>query len=805
MSGGLGQDVRYAARVFWKQPAFAAAAVLTLALGIGATTAIFSVVYGVLMKPLPFQEPERLVSLQQIAPHGPGVNHGRGTYLTFRENHQVFEGIGAWDPTEVSITGGGEPERVQGLLVSASVLPLLRVQPILGRGFSAEDDTPGAPLRVLLTHGYWQRRFAGNENVVGQNLVIDGAPAEVIGVLPASFKFLRTRPAIVLPMPLDVNAPRGVSFGFQALARMKPEVTLAQANADVARMISLLPPAFARLELRPNVRPLAADVIRDVGQILWILLAAVGVVLLVACGNVANLFLVRAEGRRQELALRAALGASRGRIARALLSESVVLALAGGLFGVLFAQAGIGLLRTIAPAELPRVDDIGIDATVLLFTLSVSLLSGALCGVLAVLRFGKPTITALKEGGRSASDAPGRHRTRDALVVGQVALALTLLIVSGLMIRTFIAMRQVDPGFTRPEEVQTFVVAIPASLIADPQQAVRTFEGVAERVARLPGVTSVGLSSSITMDGEDNGNYAAIEEFPDPDGAMVKLRRFKSIGPGYFETMGNRLVAGRPLTWNDIYEQRPVVIISEPLAREYWGEPANAIGKRLRGSSPQSPWREIIAVSGNERDDGLSQPPTAIVYWPMLNESYRWRTMAYAVRSTRVGAPGFVREIEQAVWSVNPNLPLASVQSLEEIQASSMTQTSFALVMLGIAASVALLIGMVGIYGVVAYAAAQRTREIGVRMALGAQSADVQKMFLQHGLWLTTIGIAIGIGIALMLTRVMSTFLFGVGPMDPITYAAVSGVLAGMTLVATYLPAHRASHVDPVVALRADA
>ena len=413
VSRDLWQDVRYAARVFSKQPGFAAAAVLTLALGIGATTAIFSVVYGVLLKPLPFHEPEGLVSLQQIAPHGAGTNHGPGSYLTYRENHQVFEEIGAWDPTEVSITGRGDPERVQGLLVSASTLPLLRVQPILGRGFTAEDDTPGAPRRVLLTHGYWQRRFGGAADVVGQPLVIDGRPTEVIGVLPASFTFLLTRPAVVLPMPLDVNAPRGISFGFQALARMKPGVTLAQANADVARMISLLPPTFARLELRPNVRPLATEVIRNVGPILWILLAAVGVVLLIACGNVANLFLVRAERRHQELAVRAALGASRGRIARALLSEIVVLALAGGLLGVLLAQAAIGLLRTIAPAELPRVDDIGIDWMVLLFTVSLSVLSGALCGALAVIRFGTPRLTALKEGGRSGSDGPGRHRTRD--------------------------------------------------------------------------------------------------------------------------------------------------------------------------------------------------------------------------------------------------------------------------------------------------------------------------------------------------------------------------------------------------------
>ena len=529
--GDLWLDLRYAARTFSKQPGFAAAAVLTLALGIGATTAIFSVVYGVLLKPLPFHEPESLVTLRQHAPHGAGANHGPATYLTYRENQRAFEAIGAWDPTEVSITGAGAPERVQALLVSSSTLPLLRVQPVVGRLFSAEDDTPGNPLRVILTYGYWQRRFGGADNVVDRPLTIDGRAAEVIGVLPSSFTFLRTHPAIVLPMPLDVNAPRGISFGFQALARLKPGVTLAQANADVARMISLLPPSFARLELRPNVQPLSADVIRNVGQILWILLAAVGVVLLIACGNVANLFLVRAEARHQEFATRAALGASRGRIARALLSESVVLALAGGALGVALAQAAIGLLRRIAPAQLPRVDEIGIDPLVWLFTFAVSVLSGVLFGMFAVLRFGAPNAVALKEGGRAASDAPRRHRTRTVLVVGQVSLALTLLIVAGLMIRTFVALRQVDPGFTRPEEVQTFVVAIPASVISDSQQAARTHQNVAERLARVPGVASVGFSSSITMDGENNGNYLAVEDFPEPESTMARLRRFKSVGP----------------------------------------------------------------------------------------------------------------------------------------------------------------------------------------------------------------------------------------------------------------------------------
>jgi predicted permease len=800
----LWQDVRYAVRVFSKAPTFAATAVLTLALGIGATTAIFSVVYGVLLKPLPFPEAERLVTLRHDSPYGTGINHGPATYFTYRENQQAFEAIGAWDPTEVSMTGVGNPERLDALQVSADTLPLLRVQPHLGRFFSADDDTPGQPLRVVLAHGYWQRRFGAAENVVGRSVIVDGKPGEVIGVLPASFKFLQTRPEILLPMPLDPSAPRGISFGFQALARLKPGVTLVQADAEVARMISLLPPVFSRFELRPNVRPLADDVIGDVGKILWILLAAVGVVLLIACGNVANLFLVRAEGRHHEFAMRAALGASPGRVARALLTESVVLALAGGVVGVVLAQAATGLLRILAPAELPRVDDIGIDGTVWMFTASVSVVTGVLFGLVAVMRFGRPSLTALKESSRTVSDAPGRHRTRAALVVGQVALALTLLIVAGLMIRTFVALRQVDPGFTRPEEVQTFVLAIPAGLIEDPAEAARTFERVSESLAQVPGVTSVGLSSSITMDGEDNGNPIEVEGAPVPEGARTPLRRFKSFGPGYFETMGNRLVAGRSISWSEIHERRPVIVISEALAREYWTEPGQALGKRVRGTQTNAPWREVVGVTGAERDDGLNQPPTAIVYWPILSESYRWRTMAFVVRSTRVGTPGFLPELERAVWAVDRNLPLADVRTVEEIQAQSMAQTSFALVMLGIAAAVALLIGAVGIYGVTAYAVSQRTREIGVRMALGAQIADVRRLFLRQGLWLTGTGILIGIVVAVAAARVMSTFLFGVSPMDPLTYVVVSGALAAVALLGTYLPARHAARVDPVVALRAD-
>jgi predicted permease len=571
----------------------------------------------------------------------------------------------------------------------------------------------------------------------------------------------------------------------------------------MARWIALLPPAFERLALRPHVSPLADEVRGDVGRVLWILLAAVGVVLLIACGNVANLFLVRVEGRQQELAMRAALGAGRARLARVLLTESVLLALVGGALGLALARAALGLLRRIAPAELPRVNEIGLDPAVLLFALGISVLSGALFGLVAVVRLGTPGIRALKEGGRGASDGPGRLRARNVLVVSQIALALTLLIVSGLMIRTFVAMRRVQPGFVRPEQVQTFRLDIPEGLIADGAQAARAYRDIAARLKEVPGVVSVGLSSSVTMDGEDNGNPLSVEDVPQED---PPLRRFKSVGPGYFEAMGIRLVAGRSITWEEIDAQRPVIVISDSLAREYWKEPARAIGRRVRATgnagSDQPAWREVVGVVGNERDDGLTRPATAIVYWPLLNESYDWRGMAVVVRSGRVGTPGFMRELQQAVWSVNPNLPVADARTLDGIVAASMAQTSFAMVMLAISAGVALLLGVVGIYGVIAYVAAQRTREIGIRMALGAQIGDVRRMFLRLGLSLTVAGIACGTAAALALTRVMSALLFGVGPMDPITYAAVSGLLAVVTLLATYLPARRAVRVDPVVAFR---
>jgi predicted permease len=807
----IAQDVRQAARALRKQPAFSALAALTLALGIGATTAIFSVVYGVLLKPLPFHEADRLVDLNHRAPgfgvSGP-VMQGPAIYFTYRDNGRVFEDVGLSTVGRVSLMRNGAPEQVQALRVTDGLLPLLRVQPALGRLFQKEDDVPDAPLRVLLTWGGWQRTFGGDKNVVGRSLVIDTRPHEIIGVLPASFKYLNANPEVILPFRLNRATTFPGGFGNQGVARLKPNTTLAQARDDVARMIPLipeqfpLPPGMTRqmwddIGLAPYVRPLAATVIGDMGRPLWILLASVSFVLVMAWTNVANLLLVRAEGRQHEFAVRGALGASGGRIATALLSETLMLGLAGAALGGLFAQAGIVLLHRIAPVALPRVDEIGIDGVVLLATLAMTVVTSLVFGLIPVLRFREFNVEELKETGRS-TDTPGRHRTRSALVVAQVAFALVLLIISGLMARTFVAMRQVQPGFVRSAEVQTFSIALPATLIRDPREATRTYEAIAERLQQVPGVMAVGLSNAIALDGVFGGAPIFVEDRP--VSGTAPMRRAKGIGPGYFETMGNPVVAGRSLAWSDIHQLGSVMIVSENFAREYWGEPAKALGKRIGGVPGE--WSEIIGVVGNEWSDGLNHPPPPTVYMPMADRQGQSRNMSYVVRSSRVGASGFLRELQQAVWSINPNVPLGNVRTLDQILARSMAQTSFAMVMLVIAASVALLLSAVGLYGVVAYIAAERTYEVGIRMALGAQRGDVVGLFVRQGVVLTLTGLVLGMSAAVLVTPIMSALLYGVGPTDPVTYAGVSIGLAAVTLLATYLPARRASGVAPVMALR---
>jgi putative ABC transport system permease protein len=815
---------RRIARRLFKAPGFTFVAVLTLAVGIGANTAIFSVIRGVLLKPLPFDEPESLVAVWHTAPGLgiPNLNMSPATYLVYREEGRVFEDIGLWDGSPVSVTGSGEPERVQALLVTDGTLSVLRVSPVLGRGFTAEDDSPKSPERILLSHAYWQRKFGSDRSVIGKPIVVDGRPREIIGVLPAAFRFLDQNPQLVLPLRFNRAELHVGGFSFQGVARLKPDVTIEQANADVARLIPVLPDRFPMpggftrqmfddARMAPDVRPLAVDVIGDIGRVLWILLGTVGLVLLIACANVANLFLVRAEGRQQELAIHAALGAGSRRIAWELLSESLTLGLLGGIAGLGLAYAGISALVANAPDGLPRASEIGVDPMVLIFTLGLSLVSGLLFALIPIVKFVTPNITsALKEGGRLSSAGRERHRARNSLVVIEIALAVVLLVGSGLMIRTFQAMRRVEPGFVRPEQVLTLRVSIPSTLIPDGEQAVRTHEQIVRRLEQIPGVLSVGVSSSITMDGIDSNDPIFVEDAPVQGDKLPPVRRFKWTTQNYFQTMGNRIVAGREMTWADVYGRLPVVMVSENFAREFWKEPTAAIGKRIR-QAPKNPWRTIIGVVGDERDNGLAQPAPAIVYWPLLisdfwdDKIYAQRNLAYAVRTDRTGSPTLLREIQQAVWNVNASLPVANVRTLDQIRAGSMAQTSFALVMLGIAAAVALLLGVVGIYGVIAYVATQRTREIGIRMALGAARRDVSRLFVRHGILLAAIGIGCGMVAAALLTRAMSSLLFGVSALDPITYAWVALALGATAVLASYLPARRAARIDPAEALRWEA
>jgi predicted permease len=538
----------------------------------------------------------------------------------------------------------------------------------------------------------------------------------------------------------------------------------------------------------------------------------VGIILLIACANVANLFLVRAEGLQREMAVRTALGAGWWRVARDFLAESVTLGVLGGVLGVVLAWGGVRFLVALGPESLPRLDEIAIDPVVLAFAAVISVTAGVLFGVFPVLKYGRPNlVSALKEGGRANSAGRERHRARNALVVAQVALALVLLVGSGLMIRTFQALREVEPGFRDPAQVLTLRLSIPTTEVADPEQAVRMHEQIRERIAGIPGVAVVGLSTSITMDGNDSNDAVFVQDFPPAPGQLPPIRRMKSISPDYFRTMGNDVIAGRDLEWADIHERRPVAIVTENFAREYWKEPAAALGRRIRTElGDKQPWAEIVGVVGDEHDDGVSKPPVATVYWPMVRSrvdgavSYVDRTFAYAIRSPRVGSEALMDQVRQAVWAVNPNLPLANVRSVEAILERSMARTSFTLVMLGIAAGVALLLGAVGIYAVISYIVAQRTREIGVRIALGAQRADVSRMVLRHGLMLALAGLGAGLLGAAGLTRLMTALLYGVKPVDPLTYGAVSATIAAIALLASWVPARRAARLDPVEALRSD-
>ena len=809
-------QLRQTMRRLFRSPGFTLTTVLTLGLGIGATIAIFSVVNGILLKPLPLPNSDRLIALVHQAP-GAGIAETSASpafYQTYREHNAVFESVALWNEGTAGVTGAGDPEEVSSLTGTYELLATLGVQPLLGRSFTEAEGQRGAAGTVIISYGYWQRRFGGAENVLGQTLVIGGEAREIIGVLPPDFRFTQEPVAIVTPDSLKDGFPFVPSTGWRGVARLKESVTLEEATADVTRMIPIyldshpIVPGMTRaavdaMQIGPNLRTLKDDLIGDLDDVLWLLMGTIGMLLLVACANVANLQLVRTEIRGQELAIRAALGAARGRIARGLLTESVLLGLMGGVVGLAVAALGLPLLLAVAGDNLPTALAITIDPTVLAFAPAISLVAGLAFGLIPVVKYaGVHAAKKLSGFGRMMSSSRERHRARNALVVAQVALALVLLVASGLMIRTFESLRDVDPGFTEPDEIQMFRIGIPQAAAPSLTQIVRLQNDIVERLAAIPGVDSVGFSTRQLLGQQGPTGPYSLEDKPDsPPLSPV----FRYASPDYFSTLGTPIVAGRDVEWADHYGTQQVAIISETFARREWGSPAAAIGKRLRRTA-DAPWVEVVGVAGNVRLHGVELSAPDAIYLVSNEPLGRFvvGNTHFVIRSERAGTPALLREVEQAVWSVNDSLPLGNVVTLGDIYDRSMARTSLMLVLLGITAAMALALGLVGIYGVLSYVVTQRTREIGIRMALGARSVQLKRALLGNVLALVGIGVALGLGSAALLTRLMESQLFGVTALDPATYVAVTAILIVTGVLAGYLPARRATRVDPMSALRAE-
>jgi predicted permease len=807
-----------------RAPLFSAIALITLAVAVGANTVIFSVVNGVLLKPLSYPNPDRLIAVdhssQQMGFKKMGI--APSIYFVYREQNTTLADIGAYDDDELDVTGAGAPEHVRVLDVTDGTLPLLGVSPAVGRLFTRQDDSPGAAQTVVLTYPYWQQRFGGASSVIGSSITVGGVPREIVGVLPQTFHFLDQKdPSLILPMQWDRATTTLGSFNGNAIARLKPGVSVQQATADLERLLPVVartfpPPAgfsvglYQSMHLRPSLIPLKDEVVGNVQNVLWILLASTLLVLLVACANVANLLMVRVEGRHHEFAIRYAIGGARKGISADILFESSLLGLAGSLIGLLLALGAMRVIVGLGATNIPRIRDISITPFVLLFTVAIAVIASLLIACVPILKSTSPhLISNLRDGGRGVGDGRRGQGTRKALVMIQVALSVILLICSGLMIRTFRAMMNVSPGFTSPETVQTFGFYIPDTQIPDtsPELVIRMDEAIVRKIAAIPGVSSVSIGRSVPMDNNNANNPVYVQNRTHEGIEVPPARRFNYVAPGFFSTLGTRLLAGRDFTWTDTYEKRPVVVVSKSFASEYWRRPQDALGQRIRVVSTD-PWREIIGVSEDVHYDGVEKPTPSVVYWPLMmdhfagHEQRLQRATVFVVRSQLAGTQSLMKAIQQQVSMVNPNVPLANDETLGDLYTQSMARTSFTLVMLCVSGGIALLLGTVGIYGVIAYSVSQRTREIGIRMALGAQRGAVVGAFLRQGMWLSVVGIAIGLVIASATMRFLSAILYGVSTDDPITYITITCVVVIAALLACYLPSRRAADVDPVLALR---
>ena len=801
----LFQDLRYAIRLMIKSPGFVTAAVIALALGIGSNTAIFSVVNGVMLRPLPYEAPDRLMVISETNPQQgeEDFNVSYPNFMDFKQQSNSFEQMSAMRFATLTLTGGEEAERIPTALVSSDLFSLLRVKPSLGRTFLAEEDRPGGDQVVIISHSLWQRRFGSDPEIISKPLTLNGETYTVIGVMPAGFEFPSEEIGMWLALgPLADTTPmknRAVHF-LNVIARLNPGVTRQQALTELETIAGRIQQQHAEADPGHGVgiTSLHAEMVGDVRPALLVLLGAVAFVLLIACANVANLLLARAWARQKEIAIRAALGAGRGRIVRQLLTESALLAVTGGAIGLLLALWGVDLLVNNLPDYVPRAKEIAIDRKVLGFTLSLSLLTGLVFGIVPTLRLSKTGLSeSLKEGGRKSGGGFGRNRARSVLVISEVALSLVLLIGAGLMIKSFWRLAQVDPGF-RPENLLTMTVSLPDVNYPETEQVISFYQQLPQRLEALPGVKSVSAVNSLPISGGDSHGQLTIDGRPFPPGE-APAASYRRVLPNYFRAIGIPLLRGREFDERDKGDDPKVVIINEEMARRYWKD-SDPVGSRIKvGPAENEPWLTVVGVVGDVRNVGLEAGPSLATYEP--HPQRPWSTMNVIVRTE--GDPvNLAAAVRDGIRAIDRQLPISNISTMDQRISRSVAPQRFNMFLLGVFAALALMLAGVGIYGVMSYSVTQRTSEIGVRMALGARPGDVLRLVVGQGMMLTLTGVAIGLVAAFALTRVMGSLLFGVSATDILTFFIVSVLLTGVSLAACYLPARRAAKVDPMTALR---
>jgi putative ABC transport system permease protein len=798
-------DIRYAVRNLLKRPAFTIIATVTLALGIGANSAIFSSVYSLLLKPLPFPEIDRVITIWDKAPSR-GYTHNEvamANYLDWRAQNHSFDQLSLYRWWSVNLTGIDTPERIQGFQVTANFIDVIGIKPTIGRAFTEEENQPGKGDVAIIANSLWQRRFGGDPNIVGKTIMVNGLPRTIVGVMPNTLSY---------PVPGEIYAPLTITPALAAnrqthdsyvIGRLKPGASIQSAQADIDNITARLQQQYPETNtgVGATVFPIVADTVRKYDTGVWVAMGAVAFVLLIACANVANLMLARASGRHREIALRAALGATRWRIIRQLLIESVIVALLGGLLGILVAVWGLDALRAANPGDAARFapgwNQLGINIPVLAFTVALSVLSGLVFGLAPALQVSKPNLNeSLKEGSRQSSNRS--HGLRSSLVVVEIALSLVLLVGAGLFFRSFLTLFKTDPGFD-PDHVLTMNLILPRAKYKEEAQGAAFYKDLVQRVKATPGVEAAAAVNFLPLGGSNASEDYLVEGEPQPAPGHENEGRYRVCTADYFSTMRIPVLKGRAFTEQDKAGATPVVIVNETLARKHWpGQ--DPIGKRIRFDYPidKAPWMEIVGVSKDVRHE-LTREVTPELYLPHPQDS--WNSMVLVAR-TSVDPASLAGAIRQTVWAIDKDQPVFDVRTMEEVRSLSVGLQTFSSLMIGIFAGIALLLASIGIYGVMAFVVTQRTQEIGIRMALGARGVDVLRLVLANGMKLAALGLLIGLVVAWAVTRFFAKLLFGVTPTDLLTFAVVSACLLAAAFLACYLPARRATKVDPLEALR---